>query len=276
MNILDASSATDKEIVRLRNGCVRIDGATLIDGVDISLTPRAVTGLIGPNGAGKSTLLKVLARQQPLTEGELSIGDESYSSFRDREFARRIAYLPQIIPVTPGITVDELVCLGRFPWHGALGKFTSMDRAAVDEALEITGTVAFGDRFTDSLSGGERQRCWIAMLIAQEARVLLLDEPVSALDVRFQIEIMNLIRRIAQDREVAILVVLHDMNLAARYCGHITALKSGRIAWQGRAASLMDASVLEGIYETPMTLLAEPETGVSFAFASAGEQATTR
>lgn len=258
---------TERGTVSLRRGAVRVDGVNLIEGVDFSLMPGAVTGLIGPNGAGKSTLLKVLACQQALSAGELFLGDQPYSALKYRLFAQRVAYLPQGIPSAPGLTVDELVCLGRYPWHGALGRFSNEDRAAVNAALALTGTGPLAQRFVDSLSGGERQRCWLAMLLAQEASVLLLDEPVSALDARYQIETMELVRRIAQDRKVSILVVLHDVNLAARYCDRITALKAGRVAWEGPADRLMDTRVLEDIYDTPMALLAAPEFGGFVAFA---------
>lgn len=252
-------------IVRLREGIVRIDRTTLIHKIDLALVPGKVTGLLGPNGAGKSTLLRVLARQQPLSSGELMLDELPYASFTSRRFSRRIAYLPQSIPASPGMTVDELACLGRFPWHGPLGKFTPRDRAAVDDALAITGMSGFAERITDSLSGGERQRCWIAMLLAQEAAVLLLDEPVSALDARHQIETMELIGQIARSKNVSILVTLHDVNLAARYCDRVVALKSGRTVWEGPAEAFMDAGILEGVYDTPMSVLDAPGTGGRFA-----------
>lgn len=252
--------------IRLRGGTVRMGHAILIDGVDFNLSPHAVTGLVGPNGAGKSTLMKVLARQQALTAGELLLGDRPYSTFAARPFAQRVAYLPQSLPITPGMTVDELVCMGRYPWHGALGRFTPSDRDRVDWALALTGVASLSHRLTDQLSGGERQRCWIAMLLAQEADVLLLDEPVSALDLRYQIEIMELVRRIAQDQGVSVLVVLHDVNLAAHYCDQVAALKSGRILWKGPAEQLMDVQILEAVYETPMSLLSTTEGDRQFAF----------
>lgn len=266
MNVPDTDAGRGKGRIRLRQGTVSIGGARLVDGVDFALVPRSVTGLIGPNGAGKSTLLKVLARQQALSSGELFIDDLSYASLGSRSFAQRVAYLPQAIPATPGMTVDELVRMGRYPWHGPLGRFTDKDRSVVEEAMAMTDTAWLSKRFTDALSGGERQRCWIAMLLAQEADVLLLDEPVSALDMRHQIGTMELIRRIAHDRQIAILVVLHDVNLAAHCCDRVAALKAGRIAWEGAADRLMDERVLEDIYDTRMMLLATPDGARRFAF----------
>jgi iron complex transport system ATP-binding protein len=262
-----AAADADAAILRLSRGCVHIQGATLLQEIDFALVPRTVTGLIGPNGAGKSTLLRVLARQQPPSSGEIRLDGRPYASFRAREFARRVAYLPQSIPAAPGLTVAELVRLGRFPWHGPLGRFAMRDRAAVERALAATGMDAHAPRYADTLSGGERQRCWIAMLLAQEAEILLMDEPVAALDVRHQIETMELVRRIARERDVSILVVLHDVNLAARYCDQVTALKSGRTAWSGTARALMDPGVLTDIYGTPIAILPSPDAGIPFAVA---------
>lgn len=259
---------TRAPILHLHRGTVTIGPARLLDEVNLQLAPGTVTGLIGSNGAGKSTLLKVLARQQVLSSGEYLLAGQPGSALGSREFSQRVAYLPQSIPATHGLTVDELVCMGRYPWHGALGRFTTRDRTAVDQALATTRTYAFADRLTDTLSGGERQRCWIAMLLAQEAGVLLLDEPVSALDVRYQIETMDLVRRVSRERGIAILIILHDINLAARYCDEVMALKSGRMAWQGPARNLVDVEVLESIYETPMTVVSAAEAGQIFAFAT--------
>ncbi|MCE7901718.1 MAG: ABC transporter ATP-binding protein [Gammaproteobacteria bacterium PRO9] len=254
-------------MLSLDRGSVAIGGVRLMDDVSLRLAPGVITGLIGPNGAGKSTLVRVLARQQQLTSGECRLEGEPYESFDSRRFSRCVAYLPQSIPATHGLAVDELVCMGRFPWHGALGKFTPKDRAAVDEALALTGTGHFANRMMDTLSGGEQQRCWIAMLLAQEAGVLLLDEPVSALDIRHQIETMEIVHDIARRRDVSVLVILHDINLATGYCDEVVALKCGRIAWRGPSRSLMDADVLESIYETPMTVIATPEQDREFAMA---------
>lgn len=265
MNSSFPETPLENALLRLEAGVVRIDDAVLLNGVDFSLPPNSVTGLIGPNGAGKSTLVKALARQQALSAGELMLQGQPHTRFKERAYAQQVAYLPQTVPAAPGLTVDEVVCLGRYPWHGALGAFTVKDRAAVDAALERTGTSGLAPRFIDSLSGGERQRCWLAMLVAQQARVLLLDEPVSALDARHQISIMALIRDIARESGVSVLVVLHDVNLAVHHCDHITALKAGSIAWQGPAPALMESQVLQQIYDTPISVLEVPGTG-RFAF----------
>lgn len=266
------NTANEAVELQLLGGVIAIGAQRLVDDVSINLSARSVTGLIGPNGAGKSTLARALARQQPLTSGACAIGGRPYAALSSREFSRRIAYLPQAIPPTNGLTVAELVRMGRYPWHGALGRFTPADGAAVDEALAITGTDVFADRLTDTLSGGERQRCWIAMLLAQQASVLILDEPVSALDMKHQLETLNLLHRISRLRGVSVLVILHDVNLAARYCDQVVALKAGRVAWQGSAPDLIDAAILEVIYDTPMAIVKAPDTGEAYAFAQSPTQ----
>ena len=267
----DALAAGDTPPLVLNAGSVTIGPARLLSDVNLRLAPRTVTGLIGPNGAGKSTLAKVLARQQALSSGACLLDGQPYADFSAREFARRVAYLAQSIPPSSGLTVDELVCMGRYPWHGALGKFTPEDREAVNQAQAVTGTDMLADRFVDTLSGGEQQRCWIAMLLAQQAKTLLLDEPVSALDMRYQIETMDLVRRISRVRDISVLVILHDVNLTARYCDEVVALKAGRVAWRGAARALHDTGVLEAIYDTPMLVISPPGEDQSFAFAQLPE-----
>jgi len=262
-----AASGTASPAISLRGGIIKIDGTALIDTISCVVERGTVTGLIGQNGSGKSTLLRAFSRQQPLTEGTLLLDKVPFKEIGTRAFAQRVAYLPQALPPTPGLTVRELVALGRYPWHGALGRFTEKDAEAVERAINITETGALADRFVDQLSGGERQRCWLAMMLAQEAEVLLLDEPISALDIKHQVSVMELIHRIAEENELAILVVIHDVNLAAHHCHKILALKTGILAWQGVPADLMDQSVLEAIYDVRMELVTSPKTGLRFALA---------
>lgn len=243
-----------------------VSGKVLLQPLTLGFPERGVTGLIGQNGSGKSTLLKILARQQQPTRGRVSLAGRPLQSWGEREFARRVAYLPQHTPLATGLTVGELVALGRYPWHGALGRFTRTDREKVEDALKLTATDAFADRLVDTLSGGERQRVWLAMLIAQAARLLLLDEPISALDVAHQIEVLGLIRRLSVDSGVAAIVVIHEINMAARFCDEIVALKGGRMIVRGSPREFMIPSRLEEIYDVPMGVLPHPDAGGSIAF----------
>ncbi|HEX2017718.1 MAG TPA: ATP-binding cassette domain-containing protein [Aurantimonas sp.] len=243
-----------------------VDGKPLLQPLTLDLPGGAVIGLVGHNGSGKSTLVKILARQQEATSGSVRFKRRRLAEWRERSFAREVAYLPQQTPLAPGMRVRELVALGRYPWHGALGRFGPRDHAQVDEALALTETEGFADRHVETLSGGERQRVWLAMLIAQDAGCLLLDEPISALDIAHQVEVLGLIRRLSQTRGVTVVVVLHEINMAARFCEDIVALRRGQLVARGAPAAIMTPAVLERIYRIPMGVVASPDGGEPLAF----------
>lgn len=243
-----------------------LGGRTLVEPLTLRLGAGQVHGLIGPNGSGKSTLLRLLARQLRPTAGVIRFGGRPITAWGARDFARHVAYLPQALPPSDGMTVRELVALGRYPWHGALGRAGARDRMAVEAALDRAGIAGFALRQVDSLSGGERQRVWLAMLLAQEAKFLLLDEPTSALDLAHQAEILGLISRLARQQGLGIVVVLHDLNMAARHCDAILALSAGRAVLHGTPADLMHPAVLERLYRIPMGVLPHPRTGAPIGF----------
>lgn len=241
-------------------------GRRIIDGVDFVLRPDRVTGLVGPNGSGKSTLMKLLARQQPVSSGTIRLKGRELASFGDREFARTVAYLPQFTPLAEGLTVRELVGLGRFPWHGPLGRFSAEDEAKVDQALEQAGLTSFASRLVDRMSGGERQRAWLAMMLAQEAGCLLLDEPTSALDIGHQVEMLGLMSELSRHGGHTVMIVLHDINMAARFCDEIVAMRDGRIVASGTPAEIVSPDALERIYDLPMGTLPHPVTGAPISY----------
>ena len=243
-----------------------VSGRVLLAPLTVTLPAQGVVGLVGQNGSGKSTLLKLLARQQPPTQGRISYAGIPLLEWAARDFARSVAYLPQQAPPAVGLTTRELVSLGRYPWHGALGRFSLADRRKVDEALLLTSTLGYEDRLVETLSGGERQRVWLAMLIAQDARLLLLDEPLSALDPAHQVEVMKLVRRISLETGVAVIVVLHDINLAARYCDRILALKAGDLIVDGPPDVFMTAAQLEMVYDVAMGVFPHPVSGTAVAY----------
>lgn len=239
----------------IRDLTVDVPGRRLLHGLGLDLPPGQVIALIGHNGSGKSTLLKVLARQIAPGSGTVTFENRALHDWRPRDYARRLAFLPQHPPAAEGMTVRELVALGRYPWHGALGRFGPHDHAIVGRAMEECGVAPFADRLVDTLSGGERQRAWLAMMVAQQAGTLLLDEPISALDIAHQVEVLALVRRMCHDTNRSAVIVLHEVNMAARFCDHVVALKGGRLALQGGPADLMRATVLEDIYGLPMQVL---------------------
>lgn len=244
----------------------RVPGRTLLHPLSITFPVGKVTGLIGHNGSGKSTLLKMLGRHQKPSEGEILLNSQPLDSWGSKAFARQVAYLPQQLPAAEGMTVRELVAIGRYPWHGALGRFGTADRELVDEAISLVGLKPFAHRLVDSLSGGERQRAWIAMLVAQDSRCLLLDEPTSALDIAHQVDVLALIHRLSQERGLTVVAVLHDINMAARYCDNLVALRGGEMIAQGTPEALMQSDTLEHIYGIPMGILPHPAGAAPVSF----------
>lgn len=240
----------------------RAGGREILSPLDLALAAGKVHGLIGPNGSGKSTLMKLLARQQAPSAGEVRFEGQPLSAWGGRAFARKVAYMPQFTPAAEGMTVRELVALGRYPWHGALGRFGAEDAAAVEAALRRTGLMPFAHRLVDSLSGGERQRAWLALMLAQGTRCLLLDEPTSALDIAHQIEVLAIVRELTRSgADMSVVVVLHDINLAARTCDTLVALKSGRLVANGPSRDIMAPDTLHEIYGLPIGVMPHPVTG---------------
>lgn len=247
---------------------VRAGERQILAPLTLRLDAGKVYGLIGPNGSGKSTLMKVLARQITPGAGTVRFEGLALPGWRGRAFARKVAYMPQFTPGTDGMTVRELVALGRYPWHGALGRFGEADAAAVEAALRRTGLVAFEDRIVDNLSGGERQRAWLAMMLAQGTRCLLLDEPTSALDIAHQMEVLAIVRELAGKGTggMTVIVVLHDINLAARTCDALVALRGGRLVAQGPSPEIMVPATLRAIYDLDMGVLPHPVNGDPMGF----------
>lgn len=243
-----------------------VDGRVLVHPLDLEIEPGRMVALIGHNGSGKSTLLKMLARQERPSGGRVLFAGRATEAWATREFARAVAYLPQSPPEAVGLTVRELVMFGRYPWHGALGRVTEADRTKVAEALEATGTAAFADRLVETMSGGERQRAWLAVLIAQDSRFLLLDEPISALDISHQIEVLDLVRRLSRERGLGVLAVLHDINMAARFCDEIVALKGGRLVARGTPAQVVEVATLAEIYGVAMGVMRPSPEAAPIAF----------
>lgn len=230
----------------------------LLGPVSLAIPGDHIVGIIGPNGAGKSTLLKLLARQSLATAGQVRLDGQQLTSLTQRQFARRVAYLAQDLPPTENLTVSEMVSFGRYPWRGLLGRMSQHDRAKVNEALAMTSMTSFRERRVDTLSGGERQRAWLAMLLAQETDYLLLDEPLAALDVAHQVEVMDLVRRLGRELNLSVVAVLHDINMASSYCDELVSLSGGKILSRGPSRELIAEGHLSQLYGIPMRVLNHP------------------
>jgi iron complex transport system ATP-binding protein len=243
-----------------------VPGRTLLAPLSLTFPKGKVCGLIGHNGSGKSTLLKMLGRHQSASSGHIQLNETPLEQWDSKAFARQVAYLPQQLPAAEGMTVQELVAIGRYPWHGALGRFKHQDREKVEEAISLVGLKPFAHRLVDSLSGGERQRAWLAMMVAQDSRCLLLDEPTSALDIAHQVDVLALIHRLSQEKGLTVIAVLHDLNMAARYCDYLMALRGGELIAQGTPEEMMRGDVLEQVYGIPMGILPHPAGGAPVSF----------
>jgi ABC-type cobalamin/Fe3+-siderophores transport systems, ATPase components len=241
-------------VFSLQNVTFDVPERRLIDDMSLEIH-RGVTALIGRNGSSKSTLLRMLAAQTRPGAGRILYEGTALSERRGRALARELAFLPQVTPPTEGLSLIELVRLGRYPWRGALGRLGPDDHRLVEAAITQCGLSGLEDRLVDTLSGGERQRGWIAMMLAQEARTLLLDEPISALDIAHQIEVLGLLARTAKARGISSVIVLHDVNMALRFCDHVVALQDGKVVVEGASDVLLNPDHLEKIYGVRMQVL---------------------
>jgi len=234
---------------------------TILSDLDLTVPPGAITAIVGANACGKSTLLRCLARLLRPTAGQVVLDGRSVRQTPPRELARRLGLLPQS-PIAPdGITVADLVSHGRHPHQGMLSRWSRADDMAVASALEATQTADLAERDVDELSGGQRQRVWIAMALAQETDILLLDEPTTFLDIAHQIEILDLLIDLNRGRGTTIVMVLHDLNLAARYADHLVAILRGRVHAAGSPDSVLTESLVEQVFGLRCHVMTDPTSG---------------
>lgn len=217
--------------------------------VDLTIAPGTVTTLVGPNGSGKSTLLTALSRLLAPAAGSVLLDGRDIRDLRTRDIARRLSILPQGPVVPEGVTVRELVAYGRAPHQGIFGIRSRQDMEAVDRALGMTRIATLAEHPVDNLSGGQRQRVWIAMAVAQETPVMFLDEPTTYLDIAHQIDVLDLLCRLNREHGRTIVMVLHDLNLAARYSDRMIVLKDGRIIADGAPEFILTPQVLRDAFE---------------------------
>ncbi|MEU4702860.1 ABC transporter ATP-binding protein [Nonomuraea dietziae] len=237
------------------------EGKRVLSGLDVRLASGQVTVLVGANGSGKSTLLRVLARLHVPTEGAVLLGGHDIARDSTRALARKLTFLPQSPLVPSGLTVHELVGHGRYAHRGVLGRTTGDDLEAVRWALAVTGLEPLAGRRVEELSGGERQRAWIAVVLAQKTGVLLLDEPTTFLDLRYQIEILALVRRLADEHGLTVGVVLHDLNQAAAFGDRIVMLSAGRVVASGEPHEVITAEAVRDAFGLEVSVATDPETG---------------
>jgi iron complex transport system ATP-binding protein len=234
---------------------------SVVHDLDLEIPEGKVTAIVGPNGCGKSTLLRGISRLLRPTDGRVLLDGRDVHRMPTKQVARSMALLPQHPVVPEGITVGELVARGRHPHHGLLRQWTRQDDEVVTEALELTGTYELVSREVAELSGGQRQRVWIAMVLAQHTDLMLLDEPTSFLDIAHQVEVLDLVRDLSLDRGTTVVMVLHDLAMAARYADHLVAMRGGRVVAEGGPREVVTAETVCDVFGITCRVLWQEATG---------------
>jgi iron complex transport system ATP-binding protein len=245
-----------------------VDGVTLgygdrvvAESIDLAVPPGRITAVVGANACGKSTLLRAMARLLPPRTGRIVLDGKDLHRLPTRQVARTLGLLPQSPTAPEGIAVADLVARGRHPHQGFLTRWTAEDDEAVAEALRMTDIVELADRSVDELSGGQRQRTWIAMALAQQTDILLLDEPTTFLDITHQVEVLDLLTDLNRQRGTTVVMVLHDLNLAARYADHLVAVAAGRVHAAGAPAQVLTSEVVREVFGLESRVLPDPVSG---------------
>ncbi|MBO9129488.1 ABC transporter ATP-binding protein [Bacillus sp. 165] len=249
-------------MVRLHTDNLNIgyDERLIVKNLSIEIPDKKITTIIGSNGCGKSTLLKAMTRIISHQSGAVILDGENIAKENTKVLAKKMAILPQTPESASGLTVGALVSYGRFPYQKGFGRLTKTDYEVIDWALEVTGTIDYKFRPIDALSGGQRQRVWIAMALAQETDIIFLDEPTTYLDMAHQLEVLELLQKLNKEQERTIIMVLHDLNQAARFADYIIALKDGEIVKAGSCEEVIHADVLKKVFQIDAEIGRDPRT----------------
>ena len=246
--------------LKIENLSLGYEEKTIVNNINLTIPKGKITILIGANGCGKSTLLHGMSRLLQPKSGRVMLGDKSIHDYKPKELAKRLAILPQS-PVSPeGITVRELCYFGRNPYTNFLGSRTKEDDEKVDFAIEATGLKNFENRNLEALSGGQRQRAWIAMALVQDSDILLLDEPTTYLDLAYQIEILELLRELNEKTGKTIVMVIHELNQAARYAHNIVCMKNGQVYNEGTPEKVFTEEMLKEVFRLNAIVISDPIT----------------
>ncbi len=248
----------NKQTLKGNNVVLSYENREIIHGVDITIPPNKISVIIGSNGCGKSTLLKSFARLLKPVSGSIKINDKQLKEFYSKQLAQILGLLPQSPIVPEGISVFDLVSRGRFPYQSFLKGMSNEDKKAVENALKIMDIEEIADRNVDELSGGQRQRVWIAMALAQQTDILLLDEPTTYLDISYQIEILDLLTDINKKHKTTIVMVLHDINLSARYADYIFAINKGKLICEGKPSEVISENLIKQVFDLDCIVIEDP------------------
>lgn len=247
--------------ITTENLAVAYEDNLVVDDLDMQIPQGKITTIIGPNGCGKSTVLKAVGRILKPKGGMVYLNGDDIRNLSTKEVAQKMAILPQSPQAPAGLTVGELVAYGRFPHQRGFGKLKPEDREIIRWALAVTKLIELETTAVDNLSGGQRQRVWIAMALAQQTDLILLDEPTTYLDMAYQLEVLELLYKLNREQECTIVMVLHDLNLAARFADYMIAIRGGDIISHGPPAEVMTAEVLRKTFHIDAEIILETRTG---------------
>ncbi|WHA44043.1 ATP-binding cassette domain-containing protein [Agrobacterium larrymoorei] len=245
--------------IRTQNLSLGYDGKIVVKDMSLSISPGKFSVLIGSNGCGKSTLLKSFVRGQRRLSGDIFVSERGIETYSANALARHISMLAQVLPVPEGITVRQLIAYGRSPYNGLWGKLRGGDVSVVDEAMRKLDITSLADLNVDSLSGGQRQRAWIAMVLAQQTEIFLLDEPTTFLDISHQVELMNIARQLVASGRTVV-AVLHDINMALRFADEIIVLDKGQLVGKGHPSIMATPALFADVFDIDVRVMADPVT----------------
>lgn len=251
-----------KNAINIKDLKIGYDKKTIIEELDLSLEKGKITSIIGPNGCGKSTLLKSIGRILKKEKGDIFILDKNMNDMKSKEIAEKLAILSQNPTAPSQLKVEELISYGRYPHRSNINKLSDKDKDKIEWALKVTNTFEFKDRELSDLSGGQRQRVWLAMALAQETDILLLDEPTTFLDMSHQLEVLNIVKKLNDKHGCTVVMVLHDINHAAKYSDFIIAMKDGKILYKDNPNLIMNKKVLKDIYNIDAELITNEKYNV--------------
>ncbi|MET9133548.1 ABC transporter ATP-binding protein [Streptomyces antibioticus] len=258
------------------NVTLAYDQRVIAEQLSVEIPDNSFTVIVGPNACGKSTLLRALSRMLKPSRGRVLLDGQVIQSMPAKKVARTLGLLPQSSVAPDGITVADLVGRGRYPHQGILRQWSAEDERVVQESMARTGVAELGDRYVDELSGGQRQRVWIAMALAQQTPLLLLDEPTTYLDIQHQIDVLDLCAELHEEHGRTLVAVLHDLNHAARYATHLIALKGGEVIAQGAPNDIVTAELVERVFGLRCQVIEDPETGTPLVVPAARKTRAVR
>ncbi|MFE2875009.1 ABC transporter ATP-binding protein [Streptomyces roseus] len=267
----DTSNSRSTQVQRLtaQNVTLGYEQRVIAENLSVEIPDHSFTVIVGPNACGKSTLLRALARMLKPAAGQVLLDGQAIGSMPAKKVARTLGLLPQSSIAPDGITVADLVSRGRYPHQGLLRQWSPQDERIVRESMASTGVAELADRSVDELSGGQRQRVWIAMALAQQTPLLLLDEPTTYLDIQHQIDVLDLCAELHEQQGRTLVAVLHDLNHAARYATHLIAMRGGRVVAEGPPAEVVTAELVEEVFGLRCQIIDDPETGTPLVIPAA-------